>query len=33
MGMPVAVGHYIYADIDREVTQQAWQDWLARIHA
>jgi uncharacterized protein YndB with AHSA1/START domain len=33
MGMRVAVGHYIYADIDREVTQQAWQDWLARIHA
>lgn len=31
MGMPQAVGHYIYADIDRQATEQAWADWLARV--
>lgn len=33
MGLPQAVGHYIYADIDREATEQAWADWLARVFA
>ena len=33
MGMPQAVGHYIYADIDRQATEQAWSDWLARVFA
>lgn len=31
MGLPQAVGHYIYTDIDRAATEQAWSDWLARI--
>ena len=33
MGMPQAVGHYYYVDIDREATEQAWTDWLARVFA
>lgn len=33
MGMPQAIGHYIYADIDREATTRAWTDWLARVFA
>lgn len=33
MGLPQAVGHYIYADIDREATEQAWADWLGRVFA
>jgi uncharacterized protein YndB with AHSA1/START domain len=31
MGMPIAVGHYIYADIDRESTEKAWKSWLDRL--
>lgn len=31
MGMPQAVGHYIYADVDRQATEQAWADWLAGV--
>lgn len=31
MGMPPAIGHYIYEDIDREATEQAWKDWLERL--
>ncbi|MCT1434406.1 SRPBCC family protein [Dietzia maris] len=33
MGMPQAVGHYYYADIDREATERAWADWLTRVFA
>ncbi|OAH47505.1 hypothetical protein AYJ66_02355 [Dietzia cinnamea] len=33
MGMPQAVGHYLFGDIDREATEQAWRDWLARVYA
>lgn len=33
MGMPQAVGHYIYDDIDREATEQAWKDWLERVYS
>jgi|SRR5690625_3035309 len=33
MGMPIAVGHYIYDDVDRESTEQAWKDWLERVFA
>ena len=33
MGMPIAIGHYIYEDIDRDATEQAWKDWLDRIFA
>lgn len=33
MGMPIAVGHYIYDDIDREATEQAWSGWLERVFA
>ncbi|QIS22623.1 SRPBCC family protein [Nocardia terpenica] len=31
MDMPIAVGHHIFADIDREVTARAWKDWLDRL--
>jgi hypothetical protein len=31
MGMPIAVGHYIYTDIDRDSTQKAWKAWLDRL--
>jgi uncharacterized protein YndB with AHSA1/START domain len=30
MGMPIAVGHYIYAEVDRDRTEKAWQAWLHR---
>lgn len=33
MGMAIAIGHYIYADIDREATAKAWESWLARLFA
>jgi hypothetical protein len=33
MGMPIAVGHYIYTDIDRDSAGQAWQSWLDRLFA
>ncbi|HIY66438.1 MAG TPA: SRPBCC domain-containing protein [Candidatus Agrococcus pullicola] len=33
MGMPIAIGHYIYEDVDRERTEQAWKDWLDRVFA
>ncbi|WP_314037615.1 SRPBCC domain-containing protein [Dietzia sp. CH92] len=33
MGMPQAVGHYIFTEIDRDATERAWQDWLARVFA
>src|SRR5699024_8221395 len=33
MGMPIAVGHYIYDDVDREAAEQAWTHWLERVFA
>jgi uncharacterized protein YndB with AHSA1/START domain len=33
MGMPIAVGHYLYTPTDRESTQQAWKSWLDRLFA
>jgi hypothetical protein len=33
MGLPVAVGHYIYADADAEALGAAWEAWLARVYA
>src|SRR5699024_6440276 len=30
MGMPIAVGHYIYDDVDREAAEQARTPWLER---
>ena len=33
MGMPIAVGHYIYDEVEREPTEQAWRDWLERVFA
>lgn len=33
MGMPIAVGHYIYADIDRASAEKAWKSWLDRLFA
>lgn len=31
MGMPLAIGHYLYGDVDRETAEQAWKDWLERV--
>ncbi len=33
MGMPIAVGHYIYTDIDRASAEHAWKSWLDRLLA
>ncbi|GAB3063332.1 SRPBCC family protein [Sediminivirga luteola] len=33
MGLPIAVGHYIYRDIDREGTEKAWKEWLDGLFA
>lgn len=33
MGMPIAVGHYIYTDIDRAEAEKAWKSWLDRLFA
>ena len=33
MGLPIAVGHYLYREVDREQTEQAWKDWLDRVFA
>ncbi|WP_314174012.1 SRPBCC family protein [Streptomyces winkii] len=33
MGMPIAVGHYLYAPTDRESTQKAWKSWLDGLFA
>jgi hypothetical protein len=29
----VVIGHHIFADVDREQTERAWQAWLARVFA
>jgi hypothetical protein len=31
MGMPIAVGHYIYTGIDGDGARKAWQAWLDRL--
>lgn len=32
LGMPVAVGHHLYAaDVDRDTVRDAWQKWLATL--
>ena len=33
MDMPIAIGHYLYTDVDREAVQTAWSDWLTRVFA
>jgi hypothetical protein len=34
MDMPIALGHYLYTDdVDREVTESAWKEWLDRVFA
>lgn len=33
MGMPIAIGHYIYDDVDREQVEQRWSGWLERVFA
>jgi uncharacterized protein YndB with AHSA1/START domain len=33
MDMPIAVGHHIFADIDREAAERAWKSWLDRLFA
>lgn len=33
MSMPIAVGHHVYADIDRGAAAQDWAAWLARVFA
>ncbi len=33
MGMPIAVGHYIYTDVDRASVENAWKSWLDRLFA
>lgn len=30
MNLPIAVGHYIYREIDQEKEQEAWRAWLER---
>jgi hypothetical protein len=33
MDMPIAVGHHIFANIDREAAERAWKSWLDRLFA
>lgn len=33
MGMPVAVGHHVFADIDGETAAGAWRSWLESVFA
>ena len=33
MGLPVAVGHYVYAEADADALGAAWEAWLARVYA
>ena len=39
MGMPIAIGHYLYTDgdanteVDRRDIEQAWQNWLTKLFA
>lgn len=31
IGMPIAVGHYVYTAVDRDDTEKAWKSWLDRL--
>lgn len=31
MGMPLAFGHYLYGDVDREAIERVWKDWFERV--
>ncbi|MEZ5085611.1 MAG: SRPBCC domain-containing protein [Tessaracoccus sp.] len=33
MNMPIAIGHYIYDDINRDRVQAEWHAWLERVFA
>lgn len=33
MGMPIVIGHYLYAEVDREQVEGTWSDWLGRVFA
>lgn len=33
MGLPQAVGHYIYDEVDREAVQRAWEEWFERVYS
>ncbi|SNS92600.1 hypothetical protein SAMN06309944_1392 [Micrococcales bacterium KH10] len=33
MGMPIAVGHYIYRKVDRDAVTEQWRAWLERVFA
>jgi len=32
-GGVVGVGHHVFADVDQQETERAWQDWLTRLFA
>lgn len=33
MDMPIAVGHYLYTEVDREQAERDWREWLERVFA
>jgi uncharacterized protein YndB with AHSA1/START domain len=33
MDLPIAAGHYVYTNIDRESTEKSWKSWLDRLFA
>lgn len=33
MNMPIAVGHYIYEEVDGEAAREAWRLWLERLYS
>jgi uncharacterized protein YndB with AHSA1/START domain len=33
LGMPLAIGHHLYRDVDAEKTRTAWREWLEEIFA
>lgn len=32
-GMPVAVGHHVFAEVDQDTAVEAWRSWLERVYA
>jgi uncharacterized protein YndB with AHSA1/START domain len=32
-GMPVAVGHHLFAEVDQGAAEVAWRSWLERVYA
>ena len=32
-GGAIGVGHHVFADVDRQETERAWQAWLTRLFA